>query len=226
MKNLLLLSGFVFLALMLSGCEKDLSTDPACKTVLKSGNTGNEKITGFDEWGFNWNAHEFRGYTINMLLGDHAFIGMPHYKKYVYHGEGMDFWDMLVSEFEYFPWLMPAELLDSRLISTWNDALISSNGEYPANGWMDTGAWIVFDYSGRAGNESWKAMRKLVAARSTDQLTDGVWYNDAGEEIGLESMFWSDLIIVQVVNNGDVPPFPFFFEDYNSPNGPGYGQHK
>jgi hypothetical protein len=226
MKNLLLLSVFAFLVLILSGCEKDLSTDPAGKTVLKSGNTGNEKITGFDEWGFNWNAHEFRGYTINMLLGDHAFIGMPHYKKYVYHGEGMDFWDMLVSEFEYFPWLMPAELLDSRLISTWNEALISSDGEYPANGWLDTGAWIVFDYSGRTGNESWKAMRKLVAARSTDHLTGGVWYNEAGEEIGLESMFWSDLIIVQVVNNGDVPPFPFFFEDYNSPNGPGYGQYK
>jgi len=226
MKNLLLLSGFVFLALMLSGCEKDLSTDPAGIPVLKSGNMGNEKITGFDEWGFNWNAHEFRGYTVNMLLGDHAFIGMPHYKKYVYRGEGMDFWDMLVSEFEYFPWLMPAELLDSRLVSTWNEALISSDGEYPANGWLDSGAWIVFDYSGKAGNERWKAMRKLVAARSTDQLTDGVWYNEAGEEIGLESMFWSDLIIVQVVNNGDVPPFPFFFEDYNSPYGPGYGQYK
>jgi hypothetical protein len=223
MKKLVFLVAIIVVGLMFTACEKNFVEDPANDLQLKS--SKNDKLTGFDEWGFNWNAHQFKGYTINMMFGDHFFMYYPHYKKYVYKGEGPDFWDMVVSEFSYFPMLMPGELLESKLLCRWNEALISSEGEYPA-GWMDTDAWIVFNYSGEIEGKHWKSMRKLVAAKSTDQLVEGVWYNEQGDEIGLDALFWTDLIVVQVVNNGEVPPFPFFYSDYNSPNGPGYGEYK
>jgi len=231
MKRIIILTGILFIAVLFTACEKE-EAELYENDLVKS---GKDKLTGFDEWGFNWNAHEFHGYTVNMLLGDHAFIGWPHYKQELYDGQGMEFWDYLVEtyymdlggyEWHYFPDLMPGDLLDSRLVCKWNDALISKDGEYPLAGWMDTDAWIVFDYSGEVDGKQWKAMRKLVAAKSTDELVDGVWYNEDGEEIGLDALFWSDLIVIQVVNNGDVPPFPFFYYDYNSPDGSGYGQYK
>jgi hypothetical protein len=43
---------------------------------------------------------------------------------------------------------------------------------------------------------------------------------------GLDALFCSDLIVIQMVNNGDVPPFLFFHQDYNSPSGAGYEQCK
>ena len=51
----------------------------------------------------------------------------------------------------------------------------------------------------------WSHMRKLVSSRSTDMLIDGIWYNDEGDEIGFESMYWPELIVIQVVNEGDIP---------------------
>lgn len=235
MKNLIHLTLIIALVLAVLSCKDALIDDAENEIALKSGNSGNNKPTGFDEWGFNWNAHQFHGYTVNMLLGDHYFMGWPHYKQHVYNGQGTEFWNYLVDtyyldfgvyQWHYFPDLMPGDLLDSKLVCIWNDALINSDGEYPQNGWMDTDAWIVFDYSGEVDGKSWKSMRKLVAAKSTDELIDGTWYTESGEEIGLDALFWSDLIVVQVVNSGDVPPFPFFYYDYNSANGPGYGQYK
>ena len=215
----------LLIVLFMFSCQENYVEESMADMELKSGNSGNDKLTGFDEWGFNWNAQQFHGYTINMLLGDHYFMGWPHYQQHVYNGEGKEFWEMLVSKYEYFPYLIPEDLLDSKLVAIWNDGLISKNGEYPPNGWMDSDAWIVFNYSGKVGNKSWKSMRKLVAAKSTDELIDGLWYNAEGDEIGMKSVFWDDLIVIQVANNGDVPPFPFFYHDYNSPSGAGYGKY-
>ena len=225
MKTLKIIAALAIVLFMFS-CQESYLEESIAIPDIKSTNSGNEKLTGYDEWGFNWNAQQFHGYTINMLLGDNYFMGWPHYQQHVYNGEGLDFWEMLISNYDYFPYLLPADLLDSKLVAIWNDGLISRDGQYPPDGWIDSDAWVVFNYSGKIGNKSWQSMRKLVAAKSTDVLIDGVWYNEAGQEIGMQSIFWNDLIIIQVVNNGDVPPFPFFYQDYNGPTGSGYGNFK
>lgn len=215
---LLCIMFFVF-----SSCENNFIEEPLVD--LKSGHSGNAELSGFDEWGFNWNAHLFQGYALNMLLGDHYFMNWSHYKKHVYNGEGKEFWNMLVESYTYFPYLIPYELFNAKLVCKWNDALINKDGVYPAS-WLDSDGWIVFNYSGEAEGKKWSSMRKLVTACSGDELVNGIWYNEDGEEIGLDALFWNDLIVIQVVNHGDVPSYPFFYQDYNSPNGAGYGQYK
>lgn len=232
MKGLFLFSTIVIAALLAFACEKNLTEDSGKEIELK--NAKNDKLTGFDEWGFNWQAQQFNGYTVNLLLGDTYFLGWPHYKDTVYHGEGQEFWSMLVDKYymdtpegdwHYFPDLMPGDLLDSWLISHWNEGTVSKDGVYPEE-MFDTNGWISFHYSGEANGEKWSSFRKLVTARSSDELIEGKWYNDKVQEIGLLSVFWPNRIVVQVVNTGNVPDYPFFYYDYNSPSGLGFGNYK
>jgi len=71
-------------------------------------------------------------------------------------------------------------------------------------------------------------IRKLVAIRSTDYLQGGRWFNQAGEEIGMMSFYWpNQLIIVQVINEGENPYIPTAMpSDYTAPNGHGWGKYK
>lgn len=207
-------------ALVLTSCQETAMDETLDSTNLKKSTV---KVTGFDEWGFNWNAQQFNGYLINMILGDSFFEGWPHYKQHVYNGEGPEFWDMLVTSYDYWMYMMPGELLDTKLNAHWNNGLISKDGVYPAS-WVDSNGWIVFKYSGVADGQYWSHMRKLVSSRSTDMLIDGIWYNAEGDEIGFESMYWPELIVIQTVNEGDIPPF--FYDEYNSPWGSGYGKYK
>lgn len=222
MKKLKFFTGILGIFLLIfASCEQTILDETTPEIDLKKSTIASHM--GFDEWGFNWNAHQFNGYLINMMLGDHYFMGWQHYQQHVYNGEGLEFWNMLVTNYDYFPYLMPIELLDTKLNAHWNDALISKEGVYPAI-WVDSDAWIVFKYSGKVGNKNWSHLRKLVASKSTDNLENGIWYNDQWEEIGFESMYWPELIVVQVINTGEIPSF--FYDEYRSPWGPGYGKYK
>ncbi|MCE4563067.1 hypothetical protein INQ51_01970 [Maribellus sp. CM-23] len=236
MKRVIYLIGiFAGLLLFLFSCSEGVLNESVEDLSLKSGNKGNEKLTGFDEWGFNWQAQAFTGYTINMLLGDHYYYGWPHFRDTVYRGEGEAFWDMVVEKYylemengfqwHYFPELMPGDLLDTRLVAHWNDGIISKEGVYPPT-FAGTNGWITFHYFGESAGQPWSSFRKLVSVKEGDTMEDGVWYNHEGKEIGLASVFWPDLVVVQVVNTGDVPPYSFFYHDYVSPNGPGFGHYK
>lgn len=223
MKNKLLIFGIILSFFFIFSCSKESIDEKFDTAAFKTNIDTNKKITGCDEWGFNWQARQFNGYLINMMFGDHYFADFPHYKQFVYDGEGEPFWNMIVSNYQYFPYLMPAELLDTHLIANWNSGIVSKEGDYPPT-WVDSNGWIEFKYSGKEGNKRWSHFRKLVASKSTDVLSDGIWYNQNGQEIGKESMFFPELIVIQVINNGDIPPF--FYDEYKTPWGPGYGKYK
>lgn len=186
----------------------------------------NARMTGFDEWGFNYNAHLYKGYLINAMIGDPAFEGTPHYRETPYQGEGVEFWNNFIKKYDYFIYWMPAGLLDCELTMRWNESLLSTTGVYPDT-WMDTDAYINFKYTLKTDSENWTHIRKLVAIQSTDYLDGDRWYNQYGEEIGMKSYYWPDrLIIVQVINvgynqyvPGAMPP------DYTAPNGHGWGTY-
>ncbi|WP_439182249.1 hypothetical protein [Carboxylicivirga taeanensis] len=226
MKKFNYLSIVFILLLLFVACEKEISdVQQPYQAELKAGNADKTKLTGFDEWGFNYTARLFDGYLINAMFGDPAFMYMPHYKDMVYKGEGVSFWEALVAKYPYFVNMMPAGLLDCKLMMKWNDALLSKEAVYPDT-WVDSGAWIVFHYQMDDGEQKWTQVRTLVASKSTDILDGDFWYNADGDEIGKKSYYWPELIIVKVINNGDNPYIPFAMpDDYLSPNGAGVGNY-
>lgn len=216
---------FIFLLLFVA-CESEFVNEPLLvASELKASNTDKTKLTGFDEWGFNYNACLFDGYLINAMFGDPAFMYMPHYKDMVYTGEGDSFWEEVVSKYSYFVYMMPADMLDCKLMMKWNTNLLSKEGIYPVT-WVDSGAWIVFHYQMNTDEQKWSQVRTLIACRSTDTLDGDFWYDADGIEIGKKSYYWSELIIVKVVNNGDNPFIPSAMpDDYLSPSGAGVGKY-
>jgi len=213
----------IFLLLMLFfSCEKnepiDLMPDQA---ELKS-----NKLTGFDEWGFNYQAQLFDGYLINAIFGDPAYAEMEHYKMMVYDGEDPDFWEKVITDYSYFNYMMPEGLLNCKLKMKWNTDLLGKDGVYPES-WVDSDAWIVFHYSMNTDDQRWTQVRKLVASKSNYTLMDGFWYDEDGNEVGKQSYYWPDLMIIQVINNGNNPYVPMAMpDDYNNPNGSGVGKYK
>lgn len=235
MKKLISLCTLLGLAFIFMYCseENEIFTPTNVKldettstSSLRIMSTENERKKGYDEWGFNFEAHHFNSYTINALLGDPAFQNMPHYRKpgLVYRGEGMEFWNALVLEYPYFNQMMPPELLDCKLEMKWNDALLNKEGVYPPT-WDNTDAWIVFIYKMHTETENWIQLRKLVSISTGDQLIDGFWYDEEGREIGMKSYYWPDqLIIKQVVNTGENMYVPAIMPpSYICPTSVGYG---
>lgn len=229
MKKTISLFTIIIMVSVFSACEKDIASEPL---ELKSGHLENN--IGFDEWGYNWKAQTFNGYLLNMMLASNYFrdvYAMPHYKQELYSGEGMEFWEMLIAKYKYFPFLLPEPelLIDCRVHAHWNDGLARKDGVYPpmvdGKVWVDSDAWIVFKYTGMKDGKKWSHMRKLVAIQSSYELRDGVWYDENDAEIGLFSKYWSaDLIVIQVVNIGDVNT-DIFYEGYTSPSGAGLGKY-
>ncbi|MCY1718949.1 hypothetical protein OU798_01260 [Prolixibacteraceae bacterium Z1-6] len=211
-------------AFIFAACEKDFDEEPEME--LKDAKI--EKLTGFDQWGFNWNAHHFNGYLINAVMSDYLYELMPFYKwgEGPYEGEGVEFLDKFITEFGFFP--LDPILLDCKLVMHWNDALINRDGTYPVvfwdySNWENSNGWITFHFSMDKNGEKWSSFQKLVAKRTTDYLENEIWYDKNGDEIGLPTD-WPTLIMVKKVNNGNTPYM--FLDSYNSPLAPGLGKYK
>jgi len=227
MKKFIYISTIFTLILVFASCSNEIIEDPINTVDMKSLFTkNNDKLTGFDEWGFNFTAHKFNSYLINAMLGDPAFEGMPHYRQpgLVYHGEGLIFWENLMVQYPYFAEMMPPGLLDCKLEMKWNEAAFSKDAVYPPT-WNDTGAWFLFKYKMNTENEHWVHVRKFICISRGDELIDGIWYNSEGQEIGIKSYYWPDqLIIKQVINTGENPWVPWAMpNDYVCPNWVGFG---
>lgn len=206
--------------------ENDYGPEPSVSLVDMNGVNSLAKTgftTGFDQWGFNYRAHIFKGYLINSMIGDPKFETFPHYRHEPYLGNGLEFRDNFIEEYGY--WLLPDGLLDCKLIMSWNESLLSKTGVYP-DSWDDTDAYIQFKYTMDTEDGKWMQIRKLVAIQSGDYVEDGLWYNQEGQEKGMVSYYWPDeLIIVHVINTGNNPFVPDIMPpDYKSPKGHGWGK--
>lgn len=220
MKNLKLVTGFIILFFVFSACEKMLIDEPMVQPELKSGNQGSEKMTGFDEWGFNWNAHHYIGTLYNAIMGDYLYADMIWHHSTPYTGENEDLFppdDSEWSDFEKWLWNYAWENRYVNLSMHWNEALVSGEGVYPET-WIDSDSWITFLMSGGEGNLAWSRFIKLVAAKSTDIFEDGVWKDKDGAVIGFQSD-WTELILIQIVDKGNIPPII-------APFGAGLGRYK
>ena len=213
---------FLFGLLLLSSCSKESMDDTLDliqiqETELAAKNSKNMD-TGFNEYGFNWNAHHFKGILLNVFFSDPMFEGAPFYGWDPYMGDD----DAFLKKYPDAIYLPFWGYRHINLVMHWNEALISRDAVY-ADTWINSNAWITFHYSGGEKGSSWSQFQKMVAVRNTDYFIDGKWYNMNDEEIGIASGY-TDLVLISVVNTGEIPIM--FYDEYHNPISSGLGKYK
>ena len=170
------------------------------------------RSVGFDMFGYNYQAHKFQGYFVNVYLGGD---GLPPYG-----GDDEIYYAALVS-YGYFDSVEDAEaslsgawywgLRNTTLRMFWNDAWLSNQDlgddamgsepdgnldrHYGYPSYFDSGAELI-QYQvepmqvvrkGKVKTENLYYYSKIIAVSSDDVLIDGVWYTPEGIEIGPQS---------------------------------------
>jgi hypothetical protein len=164
---------------------------------------------GFDEYGYNYQAHLFNGCYANAYLGG---AGFPAYT-------GDDDSYFALPYFDQFPtqlaavqshWAWPYR--DVAVSMKWNDDWLA-NKDCDGDGSLDrhfgcasyigSGAWETNHQSGTYemdGKEyHWTYFVKIIAAPSDATLVEDVWYAANGKEIG--PAIWGEFAIIEEVYN-------------------------
>jgi len=206
MKKLVILLGCLALVLTFSsqvlagkGGNKPECTTIQDGTLLTS--DGRVIETGYDEWGYNYQAHMFNGGYCDAYRD--AEWCQPW--KDV---ELMMKWNDV--------WLSNKDC---------DDGLLDRHFGYDS--YIGSGAWLTNHQSGTYedddGNECrWIYFVKIVAVPADASEEDGTWYTVEGEEIG--HVIWGQFAIIQQVSND--PCAGEHGVQYLSPVGPGFGKFK
>jgi hypothetical protein len=153
--------------------------------------------TGYDIFGYNYQAHMFNGSYANVYLGRD---GLPPYlgdtQAYLaQHPEAASKW--------YWPYR------DVQLVMKWNDAWLSNQDNdstpgldrhlgYPS--YIGSGAWETNHMSGSDNGQKWTYFTKIVAAPANATNISGIWYSN-GTAIG--PAIWGAFATIQEVNSGE-----------------------
>lgn len=176
--------------------------------------------TGFDIFGYNYQARIFNGLYANIYLGRDGF---PPY-------EGDDDTYLADNPAAENHWAWPYRNDD--VMMKWNDAWISNkdcdgDGSLDRHNGFDTysgsGAWLTNHISGTYmvdGNDCDRNYFTKIIAAPADAYTDnGYWYNADGTEIG--PVIWGAFATIQTVEND--PCAGLNGMQYNSPDHSGLG---
>lgn len=182
---------------------------------------GTPLSTGYDAYGYNYQAHMFKGSYANAYLGGY---GYPAYN-------GDDTAYLTENPGVVFTWVWPYRT--TNLLMKWNDAWLSNkdcdidgaldrHSGYPS--YIGSGAWItnhMWDsYDDGSGNFcSWNYFTKIIAAPADATKNAGIWYAVDGTEIG--PAIWGDFATIQSVYND--PCAGFTGLEYLSPDHAGFG---
>ena len=170
-------------------------------------------VLGYDDWGYNYQAHMFNGMLSDYRRGNPDF---PDWSEIKLMMKWNDAW---LSNMDcgtqpglyggpYDDLDQPDEKLDRH---------------YPLNSYIGSGAWLTNHQSGIVDGKKRTYFVKLVAVPDDAELIDGIWYNTDGGEIGPE--IWDQFAIIQEQGYGfdlDEPGEVW----YRSPVGPGFGKYK
>jgi len=194
MKKLLILTVLVLLALALSistaSADKPTEFDPqgnevgwestSCTTIqdgtLKT-STGDVIMTGYDQWGYNYQAHMFNGLYCNYdrnssdCSGDNTELIMK--------------WNDA--------WLANVDCSGEGLLDR----------HFGFTSYIGSGAWETNHQKGTYEQDGqtcqWEYFVKIIAAPADATLVNGVWYAADGIEIG--PAIWGDFAIIEEVSN-------------------------
>lgn len=173
---------------------------------------GEKLHVGYDEYGYNYQAHMFNGSYANVYLGRD---GYPAYA-------GDDDAYLAENPGAAGHWAWPYRDID--LSMKWNDAWLS-NKDCDADGALDrhygypsyigSGAWETNHMQGGEKKDHWTYFTKIVAAPADAVNNAGVWYNPDGSEIG--PVIWGEFATIMETESG-------LGATYVSPSGPGFGK--
>jgi hypothetical protein len=177
--------------------KKNSCTTIQSGTLLAS--DGSIIEVGYDEWGYNYQAHMFNG-TYCDAYRDAAWC--QPYKE-----------DNLMMKWND-AWLSNKDCD--------GDGLLDRHYGYPS--FIGSGAWLTNHMSGvyeGDGGEAckWNYFVKIVAAPADAYTDAGYWYALDGTEIG--PVIWGEFAIVQDVTND--PCAGLHGLQYKSPDHPGFG---
>lgn len=217
------------------GCQNpnNPTTEPLEKnpcTTIQSGNilytgthylAGNPITTGYDAYGYNYQAYLFNGSYFNVYSGG---AGFPPYL-------GNDETYLAANPTAENHWAWPYR--DVQLLMKWNDAWISNTDcdedgkldrHYGYASYIGSGAWETNHMwgtypDGNGGICEWDYFTKIIAAPADAYTDNGKWYNADGTEIG--PVIWGEFATIQEVEND--PCVGIEGIQYISPDHPGFG---
>jgi hypothetical protein len=169
-------------------------------TLLRS--DGVPITTGYDEWGYNYQAHMFNGYYCD------AYRDAAWCQPYKEIGLMMKWNDA---------WLSNKDCDSDGLLDRY----------YGFDSYIGSGAWLTNHqwgtYIDGLGEEiNWNYFVKIVAAPADAYADGGIWYTADGTEIGPE--IWGAFAIIQQVEND--PGLDSHGILYNSEAPTGFGFYK
>jgi hypothetical protein len=198
-------------------------------------------MTGYDPYGYNYQAHMFNGSYANIYLGRYGF---PPYE-----GDDAAFYQRLIDEgISGTPASWYWDYRDVEVVMKWNDAWLSNKDcgtqinegaytdpytpdgsldrHYGFDSYVGSGAWETNHQFGEymdgdGKTQKWNYFVKIVAVPEDAVQDSGVWYDANGTEIGPD--IWGQFAVIQEVYNdtgtGDHGIL------YKSPAGPGLGMY-
>jgi len=199
MKRLLMYIMPLGLALLLVSTNVTWAVDSfGCETIqdgLLVDVLNNPITTGYDDFGYNYQAHIFNGRYCD-------------YDRVI----GGDYCDVdLIMKWN-----------DAWLSNRSCDGNFTLDRHYPLTSYKGSGAWLTNHQTGNVlvgtKNRKWTYFVKIVAVETTDTLVQGYYKRD-GVEIG--PAIWGDFAIIEQVSND--PSAGEHGILYKSPFGPGFG---
>jgi len=190
-----LMAGFIIATASLSYGGDD------CVTIQDGtlyASTGELLTTGYDEFGYNYEAHMFNGrYCDYDRVEGGAYCEVDLIMK----------WN------------------DAWLSNKDCDHDASLDRHYGYDSYIGSGAWCTNHQSGKADVDGklrkWTYFVKIVAVPESATQDGGIWYDSGGIEIG--PVIWGAFAIIQQVLND--PSEGAHGVVYKSPAGPGFGQY-
>ncbi len=173
-------------------------------TTIQSGelvsSTGEVLTVGFDQYGYNYQAHQYIGYYGN-------YQRPPQLEDWGYR--------------------LMMKWNDAWLSNKSCDGDLLLDRHYGFTSYIGSGAWLTNHQSGtdidENGNEyKWSYFVKIVAAPLDATDVGGIWYAADGPAIG--PVIWGAFAIIQEIEND--PSAGLHGVQYLSPAAPGFGKYK
>lgn len=177
-----------------------------CTTIQDGGlvdSAGNPISLGYDQFGYNYQAHMFNGPYCNYdRILDGPFCDVSLMMK----------WNDA--------WLSNKDCNGDGLLDRPDD----DGGTY-----IGSGAWLTNHDTGvNEDGSTWTYFVKIIAVPVDAINIGGIWYAADGTEIGPD--IWGQFAVIQQVVTGNPPAAFIAYDgwplpgDYNSPAGPGFGK--
>ena len=152
--------------------------------------------TGYDIFGYNYQAHLFKGYYANVYLGA---AGFPPYT-----GDAEAYLAENPAAAGHWAW----PYRDIKLNMKWNDAWLSNmdrdgdgklDRHYGYPSYIGSGAWETNHMWGEDEGNKWYDFVKIVAVPANAFKSGGTWYTADGVEIGAD--IWGQFAIILEIFN-------------------------